>query len=142
MRSKYCRQIVMVAFFLGAVAACVAASNQKTSNAGPKYDTANQVKIKGVIQDVKDTPGVLAGTHITVKTETGTVVVYVGPADFLADIDTSFKAGDQVEVVGAKNTGPEGEEVLAKEITVGSNTTTLRDDNGVPVWSGWKSSKK
>jgi hypothetical protein len=31
---------------------------------------------------------------------------------------------------------------LAKEITVGSNTTTLRDDNGVPVWSGWKSSKK
>jgi hypothetical protein len=132
----------MIAFFLGAVAACSAASNQKNSNTGPKYDAANQVKIKGVIQDVKDTPGELAGTHITVKTDTGTVVVYVGPADFLADIDTSFKAGDQVEVVGAKNTGPEGEEVLAKEITVGSNTTTLRDENGVPVWSGWKSSKK
>jgi hypothetical protein len=141
MRSKYCRQIVMIAVFLGAVVSCSAASRQK-ENTGPKYDAANQVKIKGVIQDVKDSPGELSGTHLTVKTDAGTVVVYVGPAEFLKDIDTSFKVGDQVEVLGAKNTGPSGEEVLAKEVTVGSNTTTLRDDNGVPVWSGWKSSKK
>ena len=141
MRSKYCRQIVMIAVFLGGVAACSAASNQK-ADTGPKYDAANQVKIKGVIQDVKDSPGELSGTHLTVKTDTGTVVVYVGPAEFLKDIDTSFKVGDQIEVLGAKNMGPAGEEVQAKEVTVGSNTTTLRDDNGVPVWSGWKSSKK
>ena len=37
-----------------------------------------------------------------VKTDTGTVLVQVAPADFLKEIDTSFKKGDQVEVVGAK----------------------------------------
>jgi hypothetical protein len=57
-------------------------------------------------------------------------------------MDTEFKKGDQIEVVGAKNTAAAGEEILAKEITVGNNTTTLRDDKGIPVWSGWKSSKK
>lgn len=131
----------MIAVVFGAVTVALASSTQKANN-GPKYDPANQVKIKGVVEDVKETPGETAGTHLTVKTDTGTVTVYVGPAEFLKDIDTSFKKGDQVEIIGAKNNGPDGEEVLAKEITVGSNTTTLRDDNGIPVWSGWKAAKK
>ncbi len=119
-----------------------ASSTRKASDTGPKYDAANQIKIKGVIEDVKDTPGDSSGTYLTVKTDTGTVIVYVAPAEFLKEIDTSFNKGDQIEVLGAKNTGPEGEEVLAKELTVGSNTTTLRDESGVPVWSGWKAPKK
>lgn len=142
MKSKYCLQIVMIAAFFWALTLLGASSTQKATNGGPKYDATKQVKIKGVIEDVKDTPGELSGTHLTVKTDTGSVMVYVGPAEFLKDIDTSFKKGDQIEVIGAKNTTADGEEVLAKEITVGSNTTTLRDDSGVPVWTGWKAPKK
>jgi hypothetical protein len=142
MKLKHCLQIVMIAVFFWASILAGASSTQKASNSGPKYDSANQVKIKGVIEDVRDTPGELSGTHLSVKTDTGTVVVYVGPAEFLKEIDTSFKKGEQIEVIGARNAGPDGEEVLAKEITVGSNTTTLRDDSGVPVWTGWKAPKK
>ena len=40
-----------------------------------------------------------------VKTDTGTVLVQVAPAEFLKEMDTSFKKGDQIEVVGAKNIG-------------------------------------
>src|SRR5215469_17022539 len=108
MESKCLRRIVMITVFLGAVSAISAASSQKTSSNGPRYDAANQVKIKGIIEDVKDRPGELSGTQLTVKTDAGTVIVYVAPAEFLKDIDTSFKKGDQIEVVGAKNAGPDG----------------------------------
>ena len=123
------------------VVALSAASTQKANNNGPKYDASQEVKIKGVIEDVQDTPGEFSGTQLAVKTESGTTMVYVAPAQFLKEMDTEFKKGDQVEVVGARNTGAAGE-ILAREITVGNNTTTLRDDKGVPVWSDWKAPKK
>lgn len=118
-------------------------AGQKTKDTGPKYDVANEIKIKGVVDEVREVPGNFEGTHLVVKTETTTVLVHVAPAAFLKEIDTSFAKGDQVQVVGAKattTTGPE-EEILAREITVGTNTVTLRDDKGIPVWADWNPSK-
>ena len=69
------------------------------------------------------------------------ILVYVGPGDFLKEIEVSFNKGDQVDVVGAKAPNTAEEKILAREITVGSNTFTLRDDKGIPVWSGWKPAK-
>jgi hypothetical protein len=118
------------------------ATAQKVVNTGPKYDTANEVKLKGTVEDIREVPGDYEGIHLVVKTDKGDVLVHVAPASFLKDIDTSFKKGDEVQVVGSKapQQGNE-EEVLAREITVGTNTCTLRDDKGVPVWAGWKSGK-
>lgn len=61
----------------------------------------------------------------------------VAPASFLKEIDTSFAAGNPVQVTGARATGVADEQILAREITVGTNTVTLRDDKGIPVWAGW-----
>jgi hypothetical protein len=109
----------------------------KTVNTGPKYDVASEVKVKGVIEDIREVPGAFEGTQLVVKTDTGTVLVHVAPGDFLKEIDTAFNKGEQVQVTGAK--APDGtSDVLAREITVGTNTTTLRDDKGIPVWAGWK----
>jgi len=116
-------------------------SAQKMKDTGPKYDIANQVKIKGVIEDVRQIPGNFEGTVLVVKTDTGTVLVHVAPASFLKEMDTSFTKGDQVEVLGAKAPNATEEEVLAREITVGTNTVTLRDDKGIPVWAGWNPAK-
>jgi hypothetical protein len=140
MRSKWSFWTLPLIFSLGVIA--IAANTQKASSTGPKYDSSQEVKIKGVVQDVHDSAGEFEGTQLVVKTDTGIALVYVAPAQFLKEMDTEFKKGDQIEVVGAKNTAAAGEEILAKEITVGNNTTTLRDDKGIPVWSGWKSSKK
>lgn len=115
---------------------------QTTSKTGPKYDVKNEVKIKGVVEEIRQVPGPFEGTHLVVKTDTKTVLVHVAPADFLKEIDTSFKVGDQVEVTGCKAPDTSEEEILAREITVGQNTATLRDDKGVPVWAGWKPSGK
>ena len=116
---------------------------QKVKDTGPKYDTTNEIKIKGVVEEVREVPGNFEGTHLVVKTETTTVLVHVAPASFLKDIDTTFAKGDQVQVTGSKTPSTSGaeEEILAREITVGTNTVTLRDDKGVPVWVGWSPSK-
>jgi hypothetical protein len=140
MKSKCSFRILQVVIF--AIACVTAGFAQKASNTGPKYDVANQVKVKGVVDDVRDTPGAFEGTQLVVKTDTATVLVQVAPPEFLKEMDASFKKGDQVEVVGAKYKGPEGDEILAREITIGNNTTTLRDDTGIPVWVGWKAPKK
>jgi len=128
-------------FVLVLVAARFAAATQKTASSGPKYDVASEVKIKGVVDDVREVPGDFEGTELVVKTDTNTVIVHLAPADFLKDMDTSFKKGDTVLVIGAKAPNGGDTEILAREITVGTNTTTLRDDKGVPVWTGWKPGK-
>jgi hypothetical protein len=126
--------------FITAVAVWLTSSAwaQKT---GPKYDSANEVKVKGVVEDIREVPGEFEGTHLVVKTDSKTVLVHVAPADFLKEIDTSFAKGDQVQVVGAKAPNAPEEEILAREIVDGQNTTTLRDSNGIPVWAGWKPAK-
>lgn len=117
------------------------ALGQGAAKSGPKYDVASEVKVKGVIEDIRDVPGDLGGTNLAVKTDSKTILVYVGPGDFLKEIEVSFNKGDQVDVTGCKAPNTTEEVLLAREITVGSNTFTLRDDKGIPVWTGWKAPK-
>ena len=129
---------------IGAVAALLLSVGwaQTANKTGPKYDVKNEVRVKGVIEEVRQVPGQFEGTHLLVKTETKTVLVHVAPSNFLKEIDTAFNKGEQVEVLGCKAPDASEEEILAREITVGQNTTTLRDDKGVPIWAGWKPSGK
>ncbi|MGB8889954.1 MAG: hypothetical protein WCC87_24735 [Candidatus Korobacteraceae bacterium] len=114
---------------------------QTASKTGPQYNVASEVKVKGVIEDIRQVPGAAQATQLAVKTDEKTILVYVGPEDFLKEIEVSFTKGDKVDIVGAKAPNGTEEEILAREITVGSNTFTLRDDKGVPIWSGWKPMK-
>jgi hypothetical protein len=135
---RYTRVLATAALLV--ISMCAGAT-QKNANTGPKYDSANEVKIKGVVEDIREVPGNFEGTRLVVKTDTGTVVVHVAPGQFLKEIDSTFKKGDEVQVVGAKAPDSGDTEILAREITVGTNTTTLRDDKGIPVWTGWKPAK-
>lgn len=136
--TSWSKILVMAAALVFAAPAGMAQSASKT---GPKYDMANELKIKGVVEEVRDVPGDLEGTQLVVKTDTKTVLVYAAPGAFLKEIDTAFAKGDQVDVTGAKAPNAAQETILAREITVGTNTFTLRDDKGIPVWAGWKSPK-
>ena len=140
MNSRLSSKVLLIAAVVGLLLS--AAWAQAQSKTGPKYDVKNEVKVKGVIEEIREVPGSFEGTHLVVKTDSKTVLVHVAPADFLKEIDTSFNKGEQVEVVGCKAPDAPEEEILAREITVGQNTTTLRDDKGIPVWAGWKPSGK
>jgi DNA/RNA endonuclease YhcR with UshA esterase domain len=132
---------VLAAAALLVLATELALAQKRTVDTGPKYDVANEVKVKGVIDDIRQVPGDFEGTLLVVKTDTGNVLVHLAPADFLKEMDSTFKNGDEVQVVGCKAPNVSEPEILAREITVGTNTTTLRDDKGVPVWAGWKPPK-
>lgn len=114
---------------------------QKVANTGPRYDIGHEVKVQGTVAEVRDVPGDFEGTHLLLKTAQGDVLVQVAPADFLKEMGTAYKVGDVVQIVGAKSPDGTEEQVLVREITVGSDTVTLRDDKGVPVWAGWKPPK-
>ena len=131
-----CSKIVCAAAAL--ILTAQLSASTKSADTGPKYDATKEVKIKGVVEDIREVPGEFEGTHLVVKTDNGEVLVHIAPANFLKEIDTEFKKGDTVEVVGCKAPDTTENEILAREITVGTNTTTLRDDKGVPVWAGWK----
>lgn len=117
------------------------AQKPKAKDTGPKYDAASEVKIKGVVEEIREVPGQWEGTHLVVKTSSATVIVHVGPTAFLKEMEMTFNKGDQVEVVGAKAPDTTEEEILAREIVAGNNSMTLRDAKGIPIWADWKAGK-
>jgi hypothetical protein len=137
-----CRSWSRVVLTAGALLLAVSSGlAQRVKDTGPKYDVANEVKIKGVVAEVREVPGNSEGIYLVVKTDAGTALVRVAPAAFLKEMDTSFAVGNQVQVTGAKAPNVAEEQILAREIIVGTNTVTLRDDRGIPVWVGWNPAK-
>ncbi len=110
----------------------------QAGNTSPKYDPSKESTVKGTVQEVRQIPQGNV-TELVVKAGDKTVQVYLAPAEFLKEIDCWIKQGDQVEVVGAK--AADSDEILARAVTFGNNTMTLRDPKGVPIWTGWKPSK-
>ncbi len=116
-----------------AVAPCLSASKP----AGPKYDPATEVKIKGVIAEVKDFECPVSGgigAHITLKAGDKNVLVHIALSKFLKDYEMSFAKGEEIEVLGSKVMMDGEEVILAREITRGQNTFMFRDNKGKPLW--------
>ena len=134
MRFARCSKVLWTVALLVLVVATQAAITQKVANTGPKYDIANEVKIKGVVEDIREVPGEFEGTQLVVKTDTGTVLVHVAPADFLKEMAVSFVKGDRILIVGAKVKFGDGLVVLVREVWKQNSTLYLRDQNGTPYW--------
>ena len=116
-----------------ALAIPAAAAQKKDSE--PKYDSATEVTLKGTVQELKQVEAAKGDIHLIVKTDSGVFEVCLCPQKFLDEVELGFKSGDAVTVVGSKVKMEEREVVLAREITSGNNTLTLRDKKGNPVWT-------
>ena len=93
------------------------------------------MKLKGTIEEVKLVPAANEGTHVMLKTGTETILVHVAPPGILEGVRSApWRKGIRCQVIGSKLTIDGQDEVLAKEITKGDNSVTLRDHKGVPVW--------
>ncbi len=131
------RTLAIGVFALSATA--FAETNQPVKSAEPAYNLATIVDVDGIIAAVRNVPAgsALEGTHLTVRTKTGTVDVYLGPVDFMRVLKTSFPVGNEVEVIGSKVKSGNSEVILTKEVSVGSSTLELRDGQGAPDWTNW-----
>jgi hypothetical protein len=117
-------------------------AQKPASNTGPKYDLTTETKLKGTVEEVKQDTRPGEGEHLMVKSGSDTILVHVAPELFLKEIEVELNKGDSVEITGSKLKIDGADEVLAKEITKGQNTFTLRDKKGVPIWDGWMPAKK
>src|SRR5512142_2927398 len=81
------------------LAAVVATAQQNP----PKYNPADEIKLKGTVESVKQVPNSCSGftgTHVMLKTDKGVLEVQIAPADFLKELDVSFAVGDPLEITG------------------------------------------
>jgi len=118
-----------------AVTAALAQTPGKGPGPGFQYDQSTETTISGTIEQISTVDAMChAGTHAVVKTDKGNVDVGLGPTQFLTDQKLELKKGDKVEVIGAKAHTQKGEVFVARQITSGDKTVTLRDAQGVPAW--------
>jgi hypothetical protein len=78
------------------------------------------------------------GVHIVLKAEAETIPVHLGPVWYIENQDVKIEATDKVEIKGSRITFEGKPAIIAKEVKRGDEVLILRDENGFPVWSGWR----
>jgi DNA/RNA endonuclease YhcR with UshA esterase domain len=101
----------------------------------PKYDKSSEVKVKGIIDDVKTTAD--NTVHITLKSDKGSFDVTVAPEKFLKEMEITFAKGDTVQVLGSQLMIDGNPALLAREVIRNGDVMVMRDEHGKPVWLGW-----
>ncbi len=101
----------------------------------PKYDPATETKMKGIVDQLKLVPptGGKPVAYLVMK-EKDSSEVFLCPKSFLDQMGVDFKAGDEIEIVGSKVKQDTADLMLAREITKGGDTLTLRFKDGKPAW--------
>jgi len=99
---------------------------------GPIYDAAHETTLNGTIQQVvtKHTVGSPAGMHLMVAGPHGLVDAHVGP--FLSrEMKTAVQSGMLVRIVGASALLHGKSYFLARQVTIGDQTVTVRSTRGI-----------
>ncbi len=119
------------------IATAVFAWGQTRPMHSPIYNPKTETTFRGVIEKVTEVPGPGrgTGTHLVVKGDKETMEVHVGPTWYLKQKGYFFAKGDQIEVVGSKVHYDGADVIVARKITKGDTTWTLRNEQGFPLWS-------
>lgn len=131
----------LLTLVLGALVVLSAPGQTQKKSEGqavPRYDPAQEVKIKGEVLEVKNYDCPISGTlgaHLALRTAEGVVEVHLAPASFLTEYQMSFAKGDKVEILGTKVTFHDAPALLARRVTRNDNEYFFRDAKGRPLWS-------
>lgn len=108
------------------------------------YDFNTVETIEGTVAEVIYRSGKIAGmqgVEIKVKTSSTTIPVHLGPRWYIEQQEP-VKESDRITVTGSRITF-EGESVLvASKVQRGEMALQLRDQQGFPVWRGWRMNKR
>lgn len=102
-----------------------------------KYDTAKEVNVDGIVEEVRDYRCPVSGTvgsHITVKQGAGSIEVHLAPATFMKKYEILINKGDRVLIQGSKIIFEGKPALLAKTVAVDITTYAFRDSEGKPLW--------
>jgi hypothetical protein len=126
-------------FGITALSACLATITDKTVKLieDPRYDVATVIDVDATVMDLREVArnNPLSGLHLTVKIESDTIDVFLGPVDFLKEFEITFAKGDKLEIIGSKVKFGGAHIVLARQVRRDETTLYLRDAKGKPHWT-------
>jgi hypothetical protein len=128
---------ILILLLLTSASSVVSQEKNSPAQTHYTYDEANQQTVHGWVVETKDFQCPVTGTvgsHITVKTETGSIEVHLAPASFMKQYDIAFTKDQNVTVVGSKITYEGKPALIAKSVAVGHETFNFRDPKGRPLW--------
>jgi len=127
------------AFVLSATLSCLPLlfAQKPSPPPAPKYDLQTEVKLKGIVQEIKPAENAKDNIHLMLKSTDETIDISLCPKSFLDDMGTSFAKGDEISLTGSKVKLETASLVLAREVVKGNDKLLLRDEKGSPVWN-WK----
>jgi hypothetical protein len=104
-----------------------------------KPDTTETISGE-VISVEKTVPrkGMFYGVHLMVQTAEKTVSVNLGPGWYIENQGIIIEPEDKLEITGSRVTFDGEEAIIASEVKKGDEVLKLRDENGIPAWSGWR----
>jgi len=111
------------------------------SNYNKLYNLKTVETISGEVVSVDIiTPmkGMSNGVHLLLKTDKETISVHLGPSWYIENQDIRINQKDKIEVKGSRITFDGKPAIIAAEIRKGNEILQLRDENGYPLWSGWR----
>jgi len=111
------------------------------SQYGRMYDPKTVETIVGEVvrvEKITPTKGMSPGVHLIVKTEKETISVHLGPAWYIDNQDINIDPKDKIEIKGSRIIFEGKPAIIAAEVKKGNEILELRNENGIPVWSGWR----
>jgi hypothetical protein len=128
----------LVALMLAVAAVPLGAQPASVAHAGhgfgPVYDAAHEITLNGTVRSVvtQHAKGSPAGMHLLVAGPQGIVDAHVG--SLLSKVTKeSLREGAAVKIVGAMTTMHGKDYLLARTLTIGERTVTVRSERGAPV---------
>lgn len=115
------------------------------SNYNKLYDTKTVETISGTvttIDKVYTDKNSTYGVHLTISTNNGEINVHLGPAWYIENQDLQIVKDDNITVTGSKVTYDGNKVIIAKEVVKGDQILKLRDEDGYPLWSGWRNKNR
>ena len=114
-------------------------SQEKSSptHANYTYAPTSEQTMRGWVVETRDFQCPVTGTvgsHITVKSETGSIEVHLAPASFMKQYEINIRKGDNVTVVGSRIMFEGKGALIAKSVAIGNETYNFRDQSGRPLW--------
>ena len=134
---KRTRTLIVVATLVAGFVA-PSAMAQRGSGGGRNYDPKTVETLLGKVVSMEKvaSPRNPLGIHLMMQTEKEMMPVHLGPAWFIEKQTPQIETGDTITVTGSRIMIDKKPVIIAAEIKKGDKVIKLRDDNGVPAWSG------
>ena len=106
---------------------------------GRIYDVRTVETLEGEVVAVERFgPEMAPGVHLVLRAGSETISVHLGPAWYIENQEGRIESGDGVTIEGSRVEFEGSLVLIAARVIRGEETLVLRDQNGIPIWSGWR----